>query len=293
MGITTWVRVAALVLLGHSLAQAQTAIPKELEGWQSWVQHGEEFRRCPFFAGTDGSDVSYRNCAWPGRLNLDLRAGGGRFTQTWVSYAETWLPLPGNLEYWPSAVTVNGAPAAVVARDGIPQILVQAGTWSVAGNFAWTKQPESLPISPTTGLVELNLDGRRLDQVDRPSGAVWLGKPHETQVAEQLEVHVYRLLSDGIPTTLLTHIDLRVAGDVREEALANVLPQGFSPMSVDSELPARLDSDGRLRVQVRAGSWTVSVTARAQDDSGTITIPSASGNWPKEEVWSYASDDRL
>jgi hypothetical protein len=286
-------RTAAMALLCNTLAQAQTPIPKELEGWQPWVQYGQEFRRCPFFAGTDGSEESKRICAWPGRLNLELHQGGGRFTQTWISYAEAWVSLPGNLEYWPSAVTVNGAAAAVVARGGIPQIRVTEGTSAVAGSFTWAKRPESLPIPPHTGLIELNLDGHRLDQVDRPNDAVWLGKRHEAEVAQQLEVQVYRLLSDGIPTTLETRLNLQVAGDVREEALPNVLPQGFQPMSLESELPARVDSDGRLRVQVRAGSWTITVAARAADNLGTITIPSAAGNWPKQEIWSYASDDRL
>ncbi|HEY0802887.1 MAG TPA: hypothetical protein VGD54_18775, partial [Steroidobacteraceae bacterium] len=268
-------------------------VPKELEGWQPWVQYGQEFRHCPFLASSDGSDESKRICAWPGRLNLELHQGGGRFTQTWFSYAEAWVSLPGNLEYWPSVVTVNGVAAAVVARNGIPQIRVPEGTSAMAGNFTWTKRPESLPIPPHTGLIDLNLDGHRIDQVDRPNDAVWLGRRHEAEVAQQLEVQVYRLLSDGIPTALETRLDLQVAGDVREEALPNVLPQGFQPMSLESELPARVDSDGHLRVQVRAGSWTITVAARAADNLETITIPSASGNWPKQEVWSYASDDRL
>jgi hypothetical protein len=104
-------------LFFNTLAQAQTPIPKELEGWQSWVQYGQEFRRCPFLAGTDGLDESNRICAWPGRLNLELHQGGGHFTQTWISYAEGWVSLPGNLEYWPSAVTVNGTAAAAARQS--------------------------------------------------------------------------------------------------------------------------------------------------------------------------------
>ena len=117
-----WMQAAVLALLCNAVAQAQSSIPKEIEGWQTWVQDGQEFRHCPFLANTDGSSESNRICAWPGRLTLELNQRGGRFTQTWMSYSEGWVPLPGNLEYWPTAVTVNGAVAAVVARDGIPQI---------------------------------------------------------------------------------------------------------------------------------------------------------------------------
>ena len=288
-----WMQTAVWVLLCSSIAQAQAPIPKEIEGWQAWVQDGQEFRHCPFLANTDGSSENNRICVWPGRLSLELNQRGGRFSQSWLSYAESWVPLPGNLEYWPSAVTVNGAAAAVVARDGVPQIRVPSGTFTIAGSFAWAKRPESLPIPAQTGLVSLNLDGQKVEQAERPDDAVWLGKRREPEVAQQLEIQVYRLLSDGIPVTLNTQLNLQVAGDAREETLSRVLPQGFTAMSLESELPARIDADGRMRVQVRAGSWTVNVVARAESDQAKVTIPDAHGAWPKQEVWSYAANDRL
>jgi hypothetical protein len=289
----TWMQTAVLALLCHSLAQAESPIPKELEGWQAWVQDGQEFRRCPFFAGTDGSSESNRICAWPGRLDLELNQSGGHFTQTWVSFAEGWVPLPGNLEYWPRAVTVNGAVAAVVARDEIPQVRLPEGSYTLAGNFAWSKRPESLAVPAQSALVSLSLDGKKVEQADRPEGAVWLGKRREAEVAQQLEVQVYRLFSDGIPAILDTTLNLQVAGDAREEAFSTALPQGFEAMSLDSELPARIGPDGHLHVQVRAGSWTVKLKARAAAELGKITLPQALGAWPKQEIWSYAADDRL
>jgi len=288
-----WMQTAVLVLACNGIAQAQAPIPKEIESWQAWVQDGQEYRHCPFLANTDGSSENNRICVWPGRLSLELNQRGGRFSQSWFSYTDSWVPLPGNLEYWPSAVTVNGAVGAVVARDGIPQIRVPSGTFTIAGNFAWEKRPESLPIPARTGLVSLNLDGQKVEQTERPDDAVWLGKRREPEVPQQLEIQVYRLLSDGIPATLNTQLNLQVAGDAREETLSRALPQGFTAMSLDSELPARIDSDGRMRIQVRAGSWTVNVIARAESEQGKVTIPDAHGAWPKQEVWSYAANDRL
>jgi hypothetical protein len=144
MRTTAWMQTVILVLACNVFAQAQSPIPKELEGWQGWVQDGQEFRRCPFFANTDGRTESNRICAWPGRLNLEFNQSGGRFTQTWVTYTEGWVPLPGNLEYWPSAVTANGVAASVVAHDGIPQIRSSEGTVTIAGSFAWAKRRKNL-----------------------------------------------------------------------------------------------------------------------------------------------------
>jgi hypothetical protein len=291
--ILAWTQTVLLGLLCNSIAQAQSPIPKELEDWQAWVQDGHEFRHCPFFANSDGGSERKRVCAWPGRLSVELNQNGGRFTQTWVSYVEGWVPLPGSLEYWPTAVTVNGVVAAVAAHDGIPQIRVSEGTFAIAGSFAWERRPESLPVPAQTGLVSLSLDGHKVEQAERPDNSVWLGKRHEAEVAQHLDIQVYRLLSDGIPATLNTHLNLQVAGDAREEVLSAVLPQGFEAMSIESELPAHIGTDGRLRLQVRAGSWTVEVVARNAGDLGKISIADGQGSWPKQEVWSYRSDDRL
>jgi len=68
-----WMQMAAWALLCNAVAQAQAPIPKEMpipkevEGWQGWVQDGQEFRHCPFFANTNGGSESDRVCAWPGR----------------------------------------------------------------------------------------------------------------------------------------------------------------------------------------------------------------------------------
>ncbi len=283
----------ALLFLLPLLAQAQAPIPKDLEGWQSWVLDGQEFRRCPVFMNTDPNDAQARVCAWPSRLTLDLTASGGRFAQSWEVFHDSWVTLPGSMEHWPRNVTVNGKPGAVVAHDGAPQLRLGAGTYAISGSFAWETRPESLPIPAQTGLVALQLDGRAVAQADRPSGAVWLGKRRGTEQVQGIDVQVFRLLSDDLPAILTTRLRLQVAGDAREEMLSTVLPAGFTPMALNSALPARIDADGRLRVQARAGSWDITLVARGADSAQTINVPAANGLWPKQEIWGFAANDRL
>ncbi len=289
------IRIAAPFLLGllPVCALPQSFVPKELDGWQSWVLYDTPFLRCPFFANTDGAGKEKRVCTMPGRLGLELTQGGGRFTQDWTTYSEGWLLLPGNAENWPVEVTMNGAPAAVVSRDGVPQIFVGSGTYSIGGQFRWTHRPESLAVPEYVGLVSLTVDGQKMDQVDRADSAIWLGRHRDTEVAKEMDVQVYRLLSDDIPLQLDTRIVLRVTGDPREETLSPVLPKGFEPMSLHSPLPARLGTDGTLRLQVRAGNWTLEMGARAPEKLADISVPAASGAWPKQEIWSYRGNDRL
>jgi hypothetical protein len=274
-------------------AEAEIALPKELTDWQGWVMDGEGFRHCPFYANTDGSQRHQRLCAWPGRLLLEVDAKGGRFTQQWNTFNDSWLPLPGDLEHWPSEVTVNGAAVPVVALGSVPSIRVAEGTFNVQGQFGWDKRPESLAVPNEIGILSLSVEGRPVTQPERTDGSVWLGKAHEQDVARTLHVEVYRLLSDGIPMRLQTMVQLQVAGDAREESLPPLLPAGFTPIAFAADLPVRMEPDGQLRVQVRPGRWTLNLAARAVTLPQNLKVPTAVGVWPHQEIWSYEANERL
>jgi len=289
----------ALAFCCSTASQSQEAIPPDLRAWQTWVLKGEEFRRCPFLvaAGQQASqpiDASAYRCVWPERLTLSVDARGGNFTQRWQVYSDSWVGLPGNLEHWPQDVRVNGAPGAVVVRGGTPSLRLVPGGYTVAGSFTWATRPESLPMPAFTALVDLSVDGQRVMQPERPGGALWLGKRRSAEQPAAMEVQVYRLVADSVPTYLQTRIRLNVAGDAREELLGRVLPDGFTPLSLTGDLPARFERDGRLRVQVRAGSHEVTLLARAPTVTTTLARPDpAGGKWPREEIWSFSANDSL
>ncbi len=286
------------MLLAAPRAEAQIPrteleIPAALADWQAWALRGEEYRRCPYLATQTPSNQSAFRCAWPEQLTLSLDAAGGRFSQSWQVFAETWLQLPGSVEYWPRDVRVNGATAAVVTRDGTPQLRVKAGRYTVSGNFRWRTRPEALPLAPQTALVDLTVDGQRIAQPERPNGAIWLGKRRSAEQPAAMEIQVYRLVRDAIPVELETHVRVQVAGDAREELLGKALPQGFVPLGLSSGLAARLEADGRLRVQVRPGAHEIVIRARGADVATELRRNEPDGAWPREEIWSFESDDRL
>ena len=285
--------LAWFLALSNPLIAAEVVVPPDLQPWRSWVLHGEEFRRCPFLTGNTSADASAFQCTWPERLVLDLDARGGRFTQRWQVFAESWLSLPGNLEHWPRDVVVNGARAAVTARHGVPQVWLTAGNYTLSGGFSWSRRPESLAVPSQTGIVTLTIDGQPIVQPERPEATVWLGKRRSATEKPQMELQVYRLVTDDIPVILTTRIRLQASGEAREELLAPVLPADFTPTSLTSVLPARLEPDGRLRVQIRAGSWEMTLTARGSTAAGSLRRPQGEGPWARDEVWSFASVDRL
>jgi len=276
-------------------ARPDIHIPDELQSWAGWVLQDQEYRECPFFFN-QGQPV--RNgfiCAWPDQLSLNINAQGGRFSQSWTVYeTDAWVPLPGNAANWPQQVTANGQAIAVVMRGSTPKIRLAPGRYNIAGRFEWDERPGTLAVPSRTGLIDLTIDGDRVSRPDRNRSGVWLGeREQQKQVQDALNVEVYRLVADDVPTRLATTFYMEIAGSVREELIGPALPDGFVPLAIESELPARFEPDGNLRLQLRPGRWKISLLARGVGVLNSITLPSAQHNLPNSEIWSYRSNDRL
>jgi hypothetical protein len=298
--MSTCLRSILLFLLVLTAAVADAArpdihIPDELQSWAGWVLQDQEYRECPFFFNQRQPVRNGFICAWPDQLSLNITAHGGRFSQSWTVYeTDAWVPLPGNAANWPQRVTANGQAIAVVMRGSTPRIRLAPGRYNIAGRFEWDERPGTLAVPSRTGLIDLTIDGDRVSRPDRNRSGVWLGeREQQKQVQDALSVEVYRLVADDVPTRLATTFFLEVAGSVREELIGPALPDGFVPLAIESELPARFEPDGNLRLQLRPGRWKISLLARGAGVLNSITLPSAQRNLPNSEIWSYRSNDRL
>ncbi len=277
-----------------SAQDADVHVPQELQDWVPWVLHGEEYRNCPFFMNSEPKGESQHVCAWPGRLNLDVDSSGGRFSQRWQIYQDSWVILPGDTNNWPQNVTVGVDPITVIAWNGRPAIRLTTGRYTLSGRFVWQRQPAALPISPDTGLVQLNVDGRQIEFPEWENGNIWLGeRRQQVQVEDRLELTVFRRITDGVPIRLETLVRLNVSGRSREEELGTALPDNFLPLALSSSLPARLEPDGTLHAQVRPGRWEITVRARATESIKSLAMTEVPAPWPVQEIWSYQSNDRL
>jgi len=280
-GAPAWARPPAAEPGGAKGAE----IPAPLRPWIPWVLHGDgEKARCPPLAGRGDTRV----CAWPARLTLTLGDQGGSFTQEWQVWNKGQAALPGDEEHWPQAVRVDGKPAAVVGdSDEQPAVMLEPGHHVVSGTFSWETLPDALAAPTETGLLALVIRGRRIDFPQRDEGGrVFLGRKEAPAETDSVDVSVHRKLTDDNPLLLTTHLQLAVSGKSRELVLGRALPDGFEAQAVESELPLRFELDGRLRLQVRPGSWTITLTARRVTAGAAITRPQPGGLWKEgEEVW--------
>lgn len=274
-----------LLLAVPSLAQQ---IPPPLQGWQDWVLHSVPQHGCPFLANQMPNANSYQ-CSWPGKLTLAVAAQGAKFSMRVHVDAPDWIALPGDSRHWPQQVTVNRQVATVLQRAGVPALRLEPGDYQLAGKLPWTSRPARLRVPPAIGLVKLTVDGATVGRVERNGDQLTLGEAAATQRAsDSVSARVYRKLDDGLPAMLQTRLELNVTGGAREQLLGPALPAGFVATALSSALPARLESDGRLRVQLRPGHWVVTLDARRTGVLKKVTLKLPAAPWPRQEIWSYA-----
>ncbi|HSC75492.1 MAG TPA: hypothetical protein VLB90_04555 [Pseudomonadales bacterium] len=288
----TLLSLSAGMYFGFAQA-ANVAVPAPLEPWKQWVLDSHKELTCP----SHYANLGERYCRWPGKLQLQADAHGAGFSQEWHLYNEGWVALPGDTDNWPQDVRVDDKSVAVIERDGLPVIHLSVGEHNVQGVIRWSELPTRLALPTDTGLLALTLQGKVVSQpsIDEQGGLLF-GENNNSEpetVADSLSVQVFRELQDGIPLTMETVVRFRVAGRDRELLLGQLLLDGFVPLALETPLPARVEEDGRLRVQLRAGEWEVRLRARAGDQALTFASKKMDDNWPEEEIWSLRDNRSL
>ena len=265
---------------------ARDQMPDALRAWVPWVLHANPDAGCPVRFDTDA-----RECVWAGTLEMAIRARGADFKQTVSAFRDTRFTLPGDIGHWPTEVTVDGEPAQWVADKGRPMLALKAGEHKINGRFAWAQEPQALVLNPATGIVRASRDGQAMVAPEIRDGRFWLSGDPAAGAArtpeDSLRLVVNRALLDGHPMVIETHLKLEVAGGQREVVLGRPVPAEFIALSLASPLPARLDPDGRLRVQVRPGTWEIRVQSRHPGPVERIAHTPQPEPWPADETWVY------
>lgn len=266
-------------------------VPNLLKDWQGWVLQDEAQQFCPVAASGE-----QKECVWPSELTLAATEKGAEFKIAVDLFAPAWVDLPGGPGFWPLEVKNAGALIPVRMSDERPQVYLPIGRHQLTGRFSWASLPRTLPVPEALGIVHLTLGGKTVEQPSLESaGQLWLAAQEAAEEAESdsLSLKVYRKLEDGIPMLLTSQLDLEVSGAEREVLLGPWLLPGFTPRAFTSDLPAKLEANGQLRVQVKPGQWTLTLVAHNLSSKPTLVLPAASDLWPSQELWSFAAAPKL
>ncbi len=283
-----FVLMACLIFVS---TQGHTAppVPSPLVPWESWVLYGHENRVCP----TPYNNADTHQCLWPSRLKLEVFPSEGRFSQQWLVFKPSLVPLPGSPTLWPQEVKEGAKILSVIEKNGRPVVQLPPGEHIITGRFLWRKIPEMIPVPPACGLVTLTVAGKEVRPVVDESGRLWLQKkPKALTFEDKLDVEAFRLVEDTIPMKITTLLKLNVSGHPREITLKGALLEGAVPLEITSPLPARLDANGRLQIQARPGQWNLRVAAYLKGHVRSIRPVPFIGS---REVWCFKpqSDIRM
>ncbi len=286
--IILFLLVGCFTVFSYAKPLIPEQVPDPLKPWVSWVLQDQPELGCPFIFNS----YEQKRCSWPSRLNLDFTSPKGSFAISWSVYKESWVTLPGDQKHWPQNVTANNKAVSVLERNGIPSIKLPAGSYEVKGDFFWDAIPESLSIPADTGLIGLSINGAGIPTPSIRNGQLWLtendiGQKKPENVQNSLDIQVFRKITDDVPMQMTTRLVLEVSGEQREVKLAKPVLNDFIPLSLQSPLPARIEEDGQLLVQVRPGRWQLDIEARNAKETNAIPLIVSNPDWPSSEIWMF------
>ncbi len=264
-------------------------VPPQLAPWVDWVLEDHDNLRCPRQADTGAP----ADCVWISRLSLVVDEAA-RFEMTVQAYNEARVPLPGDGNSLPGNMRVNGKPATVIGGH-TPAVLLQSGNHQLSGTIRWSKRPGSITIPVQHGMLRLEIDGEAVRRPTLKGNRLTLNQrstPPEASERDSLSVDVKRLLTDGYPLTLRTHVTLDVSGTPRMVRLGTALPDGFVLTAFESDMSARLNGDGTLQAQITPGVHEVRFDARGLGDPSAFAIAPTTEDWPEQEIWGFEPNNR-
>lgn len=290
MGLRIVVWLGLWLIAGISSAyqpDLKDNLPAPLKPWQDWVLMDQPTYPCPFKA----AQFAARHCLWPAYLHINAATNAAQFRLFVQSYASGWVILPGGEGFWPDRVQINESSAQPVMMGGRPALYLSPGRYQVEGIIPWQRIPDTLQIPQDTGLVMLSVQGQTVSLPRRDQGGrLWLleqAAPTRGETEDKLGISVFRHLQDGVPFQVVTEVQLEVSGSPREMLLGVVRLPDFELAQVESPLPARVEDDGRLRIRLRPGSWTLRFATLQNADVVSLPLPEIDAVWPTEELWSF------
>jgi hypothetical protein len=280
--------ISFIAVFAHAKPLTLEQVPEPLKPWVNWVLQDQPELGCPFIFNS----YEQKRCSWPSQLDLDFTATKGTFAISWEVFKESWVTLPGDQKHWPQNVTANNKAVSVLDRNGIPSIKLADGSYEIKGDFFWDAIPESLSIPADTGLIGLSINGAAIPMPSIRDGQLWLtendiGQKKPENVQNSLDIQVFRKIADDVPMQVTTRLVLEVSGEQREVKLAKPVLNDFIPLSLQSPLPARIEADGQLLVQVRPGRWQLDIVARSAKETNAIPLIVSNPDWPSSEIWMF------
>ena len=260
--------------------------------WEQWVAARHPELNCPWVVSSNNRKL----CTWPGEFVGKIVDDGMLFEMAVQVFSkDSFVNLPGNKAHWPSDLTVNQHNAAVIDGNGTPRVHLNNGHNIIRGKFLWQELPPAIALPETIGLIKISRNGEVLPTSINNNQLIFSLDQTSIQNEQKnsLKIQVYHAVKDGVPMRLTSTIKLFVSGKSREVSIGQVAVAGSKTVYLQSVLPARLEEDGMLRVQVKPGIYQITLGSRFTGNQAIISTNKISPEWPQYEYFSFIADPRI
>lgn len=269
---------------------AERDVPPQLKGWEKWALDGYKKPVCDFAA----SNEKEKFCYYVSELSLDVLGRTLNFNMRVKTLEEGMVLLPGSKDVMPAEVTSGGRRLAVLEKNSRPYVLLAAGEYLITGVARSKENIRSFYVPNEAAVLNLRINGKSISgpTIEKDGTLRLDATTSGKKETDDLSYTAVRKISDGVPLTQVLHIDLNVTGSQRVENLGKVIPENFTPMSINNQIPAHIQKNGELIAEVRPGNWWIEITFRQINDTLTISTEELLS---ESEVWvlEKAADRRV
>ena len=270
--------------------------PPQLRDWLEWVEQRQPEYACPFVS------ENKKQCVWYTKLVLDVSETSGRFLlDVWLDKpSEVILPGGGNAGVVEASLMKKSS-LNLYQENSKPVVFLPKWENQIEGSFKWNRMPDYIEIPQGVALVELKINGSKIDLLRKSAeDRIWLKQTkaeEKENIEDKVNVQISRKLVDAVPLLLETILHLEISGRSREIFLGKVLPLGFEPYAVSSQLGYSFSDKHELSIQAFAGSYEIQIKSAALNNVKNIQLPSRVNfdlvDFNKKEFWAFQADTIL
>ncbi|NKQ41588.1 MAG: hypothetical protein HF962_08460 [Sulfurovum sp.] len=268
----------------------ESKIPPALAEWTDWVLDDAKDRQCPINYQTGET-----HCAWFRGISLSLDNKKLDFNMSVTLYKDdTKVLLPSAQQAWVEDISVNGAKAIVLESQSKPILILDKGSYEISGSISWNDSLKYLQLPKSLALVTLYKHGKRISDFSIDSNSrLWLDKSSSDKAEKgSLSVSIYRKVIDGHPLKMKTYLYFSVSGEMRSVVLDGIVLDRFLPTAINSSLDATIIDEKKLKVQIKAGEWTIMIDSYTPHKLMKLKKPQYEFSYSNQEIWSLSDNPR-
>ena len=273
----------SLFFTSSLFAIKSSELPSALKEWEAWVLDDAKEHNCP---------VNFQNntpiCTYPTRIDVTMHESYLTFKMKVTLFKNhEKIILPKLYQNWISTLTVDGERKALLGeREAM--VFLDEGEHTIEGTIEWREEPKYLQLPNNIALVTLTVNNHKITtpKVDKESRLWLMQKEKSGQTKGTLSVSIYRKLMDGHPMKMKSILNFRVSGKMRSVTLDGIVLDGFYPSALQGDLDAKITKDKKLKVEVKAGEWQLTVDSFSPNNIKTLPLPTHSFNYANQETLS-------